>query len=76
MGLMALLHLLLPKVHSKNGSTLWIPEIFLVWTLFAGFVGNLFFFHRPGVALFSGLIFAVVLLPYFFHLRYGPPDTF
>jgi len=75
MGLMALLQVMLPKVPSKKGPVPWIPETFLVWTLFAGLVGNLFFFHRPGVALFAGVIFAAALLPYFLHLRYGRPDT-
>lgn len=76
MGLMALLHWALPKDRRKNGASLFIPNALLGWALFSGIVGNLFFFHRPGVALFGGLIFAVILAPYFFELRFGRPDSF
>ena len=76
MGLMALLNWALPQERRKNGATLFIPNTFLAWTLFSGVVGNLFFFHRPGVALFGGLVFGAILAPYFFELRFGRPDIF
>jgi uncharacterized membrane protein len=76
MGLMALLHWALPKDRRKNGANLSIPNVLLGWALFSGVVGNLFFFHRPGVALFGGAIFGAVLAPYFFELRFGRPDSF
>jgi putative membrane protein len=41
--------------------------------LFSGIVGNIFFFDRPGVALFGGVVFGLVLIPYVFVLRFGPP---
>jgi len=76
MGLMSLLNVTLPKGHRKDGTTSLIPNVFLFWSLFAGIVGNAFFFHRPGTACFGGLIFAMVLSPYFFQLRFGRPDAF
>lgn len=76
MGLMALLHWSLPKERRKNGASLAIPNAFLAWALISGVVGNVIFFHRPGVGLFGGLIFGLVLAPYFFELRFGRPDSF
>lgn len=76
MGIMALLHWALPEARRKHGASLLIPNIFLGWLLFSGIVGNLFFFHRPGVALIGGLAFGLALAPYFFELRFGRPDTF
>jgi uncharacterized membrane protein len=76
MGLMALLHWVLPKERRKNGAALFIPNAFLIWSLFSGIIGNLLFFHRPGVALLAGALFGAVLAPYFFELRFGRPDSF
>lgn len=76
MGLMALLHWALPKERRKSSANLFIPNTFLAWALFSGIVGNLFFFHRPGVALFGGAIFGALLTPFFFSLRFGRPDSF
>lgn len=76
MGLMALLHWALPKDRRKHGASLAIPNIFLGWTLLSGIIGNLFFFHRPGIALIAGALFGAVLVPYFFALRFGRPDSY
>jgi len=76
MGLMGLLHWALPADRRKNGATLFVPNAFLAWTLFSGIIGNLFFFHRPGIAIFAGAILGAVLAPYFFAIRFGRPDTF
>ncbi len=75
MGLMALLHFLLPKERRKIGANSAAVNIFLEWTLFSGIIGNLFFFHRPGVALIGGLVMGAVLLPYLFTLRMGRPES-
>jgi putative membrane protein len=64
MGLIALLHVSLPRERKKQGAEFTAVDIFLSWTLFSGVVGNLFFFDRPGVALFAGAIFALILAPY------------
>ncbi|GDX22075.1 membrane protein [Actinomycetes bacterium] len=71
MGLMALLHLVLPRERRKNGAGLLVPNIFLGWTWFAGVFGNIFFFDRPGVAFLGGLLFGLVLAPYFITLSFG-----
>ena len=75
MGLMALLHFLLPKERRKVGANSTAVNIFLQWTLFSGIVGNIFFFHRPGVALIGGLVLGAVLIPYLFTLRMGRPES-
>ena len=73
MGLMALLHLVLPRERRKESANFTIVDLFLGWTLFAGVAGNLFFFHRPGVAFIGGTIFGVVLAPYAFSRWFGRP---
>ncbi len=74
MGLMAILHIALPKEHRKRGANTTLIDLALIWTWFSGVVGNLFFFHRTGVALFGGFVFAFVLIPYLFQARFGRPD--
>ena len=73
MGLIALLHVTLPRERRKGGAELIAVDIFIFWTLFSGIVGNLFFFHRPGVALFAGAIFALLFGPYLFSRWFGRP---
>jgi putative membrane protein len=73
MGLIALLHLTLPRERRKGGVELVAVDIFILWTLFSGVVGNLFFFHRPGIALFAGLTFAILFAPYLFSRWFGRP---
>ena len=74
MGLMALLNKFLPQERRKAGATSTIPDLFLAWTLFSGVISNLFFFHRPALAVFGGFLFAAILAPYLFFLRFGRPD--
>ena len=66
MGLIAILHLVLPREKRKSGASFSAVDIFLAWTLFSQIAGNLFFFDRPGIALFAGAILGSVLTPYFF----------
>ena len=73
MGLFAFLHLCLPRERRKEGAEFTAVDIFLIWTLFSGIVGNFFFFHRPHIALFAGAIFALVLAPYAFARWLGQP---
>ena len=73
MGLMAILNLVLRKDRRKVSTSTAVPDFFLMWTWFSGVVGNLFFFDRPGVALIGGVALGLVLLPYIFLLRFGPP---
>ena len=64
--IVGLLHLVLPRERRKAGASLAAVDALLLWTLFAGFVGNLFFFDRPGLALFGTAILGALLIPYFF----------
>jgi putative membrane protein len=73
MALMSMLHFLTPRDRRKNSGSLVATDIILFWTLFSGVVGNLFFFDRPGIAMFSGLILGILLVPYFFNRWIGRP---
>jgi putative membrane protein len=71
--LMAILNFSLPKEQRKYGSSLLAADVFLAWSWFGGIVSNLFFFGRPGVAFFGGLIYGAVLAPYAFSRWLGRP---
>ena len=73
MSLIAILHLILPRDRRKIGASFLTVDIYLAWILFSGIVGNLFFFHRTGIALFAGIVFGTVLSPYFFNRWLGRP---
>ena len=75
MGLMALLHLALPRDRRKKSINSLAPDILLFWSFFSGVVGNIFFFHHPQIAAFAGALFGLYLLPYIFQLRFGRPET-
>jgi putative membrane protein len=64
--IVGLLHLALPRDRRKETASLAAVDALLLWTLSAGFIGNLFFFHRPGLAFFGSLILGALLTPYFF----------
>lgn len=72
-ALMTLLHFLTPRDRRKVGGSLIAADVLLFWTWFSGVVGNLFFFSRPGIALFAGAIFGLLLIPYFFNRWVGRP---
>jgi putative membrane protein len=63
----------LPLDRRKSGSLIRVIDFFLLWSWFSGIVGNLFFFDRPGIALLGGIAFGLIVLPYFFNRRFGPP---
>lgn len=73
MALITILHFTTPRDRRKVGGSLIAADILLFWTWFSGVVGNLFFFERPGIALFSGVILGVLLIPYFFNRWVGRP---
>jgi putative membrane protein len=73
MALMSILHFFTPRDRRKNSGSLIPADIILFWTLFSGVVGNLFFFGRPGISMFSGLILGILLIPYFFNRWIGRP---
>lgn len=64
--IVGILHIVLPKDRRKESTSLAAVDAILLWTLFAGFIGNLFFFNRPGLALFGSAIMGALLTPYFF----------
>jgi putative membrane protein len=70
----ALLHIILPRERRKEGASLSAVDALLLWTLFSGIVGNLFFFDRPGLAIFAGAILGAILTPYFFSRWLGSKD--
>ena len=70
----ALLHIVLPRERRKESATLAAVDALLLWTLFSGVVGNLFFFDRPGLAIFAGIIFGALLTPYFYSSWLGNKD--
>jgi putative membrane protein len=68
------LNLVLPRERRKEGASLRAVDALLLWTLFGGVVGNLFFFDRPGLAIFAGVIMGALLAPYFFSSWLGSKE--
>ena len=75
MGLMAILNKSLRFDRRQKLNEPNTPNYFLAWTYFSGIVGNLFFFNMPGVAISGGIVFGILLIPYIFVLRIGPPNN-
>ena len=75
MGLMALLHVVLPRDRRKNSVNSLVPDILLFWSFVAGIIGNIFYFHHTKIGIFVGILFGIYLLPYLFQLRFGRPET-
>jgi len=69
----ALLHVILPRDRRKSSAGFAVVDIFMLWTLFAGVVGNLFFFSRPGVGFLGGLVLGAIMAPYAFSRWLGRP---
>jgi putative membrane protein len=76
MAVIAILHRILPKERRKVGASAVAMEIYLAWILFAGVIGNVFFFDTPGVALIGAIPMLALLLPYFYIAHLGRPDQF
>ena len=75
MILMALLNVVLPKERRKKQNRTKHVEVFLIWTLLSGVIGNLVFFDMPGVALTGGIAFSIFLIPYFYKTILGSAET-
>ncbi len=74
MGLMALLNKLLPHGRHKKSISSLVPDLLLFWSFVAGVIGNIFFFHHKDIGIFVGILFALLIAPYFFQRRFGRPD--
>ena len=72
--IVGILHAVLPRDRRKQPASLAAVDALLLWTLFSGFVGNIFFFDRPGLAFFAGAIMGSLLTPYFFSSWLGRKD--
>lgn len=76
MALIAILHRVLPKGRRKVGASTALVDLFLLWTVISGIIGNIFFFHTPGVAIMGGIPFTILLIFYLLASRLGRPDQF
>jgi uncharacterized membrane protein len=74
MGLMALLNKILPRGRRKKSVSSLVPDLFLFWSFIAGIIGNIFYFHHKDIGIFVGILFGVLLAPYFFQRRFGRPE--
>ena len=72
--IVGILNRVLPFERRKEGASLRAVDAILLWTLFSGFVGNLFFFDRPGLALFASAILGALLVPYFYSSWLGSKE--
>lgn len=73
MALIAILQVSVPLERRKNGTSFFAVNFFLAWTWFAGVVSNLFFFNRPGLALFAGIAYGAFVAPYLLSRWLGRP---
>jgi putative membrane protein len=72
--IVGILNKVLPHERRKEAASLVAVDAILLWTLFGGFVGNLFFFDRPGLAFFGTVLMGTLLTPYFFSSWLGNKD--
>jgi uncharacterized membrane protein len=72
-GLMGILSLL-PTKNRKTNPNIWAPYLTLLWTLFSGIIGNLFFFHHPLLAVVGGFLFFLWFIPMIFKVQLGTAE--
>ena len=65
-AIVAFLNLVLPFERRRESASLRAVTILLAWVLFSGFIGNLFFFDRPGLAFFGSLFFGAFAAPFIY----------
>lgn len=70
-AIIAFLNFVLPFERRKESASLTAVTIWLGWILFGGLVGNLFFFDRPGLALFASSIYGALIAPYIYKTTLG-----
>jgi putative membrane protein len=69
--IVGLLNRVLPFERRKESTGTGAVTVLLGWVLFSGLVGNLFFFDRPGLAIFASLIFGALVAPFIFKSTLG-----
>ena len=74
MGLMAILNRLLPRSRRKKSTSSLVPDLLLLWGIFSGILGNIYYFHHRNIGIFVGILFVLLTAPYFFQRRFGRPD--
>ena len=65
-AIVALLNLVLPFERRKESASLRAVTILLTWVLFSGFIGNIFFFDRPGLAFLGAAFFGAFATPFIY----------
>jgi putative membrane protein len=65
-AIVALLNLVLPFERRKESASLRAVTLLLAWVLFSGFIGNLFFFDRPGLAFLGAAFFGAFATPFIY----------
>jgi putative membrane protein len=65
-AIVALLNLVLPFERRKESASLRAVTLLLTWVLFSGFIGNLFFFDRPGLAFLGAAFFGAFATPFIY----------
>jgi putative membrane protein len=56
----------LPFERRKESASLRAVTLLLTWVLFSGFIGNLFFFDRPGLAFLGAAFFGAFATPFIY----------
>lgn len=65
-AIVAFLNVVLPFERRKESASLRAVTILLTWVLFSGFIGNLFFFDRPGLAFLGAAFFGAFATPFIY----------
>lgn len=65
-AIVGLLNLVLPFERRKESASLRAVTILLTWVLFSGFIGNIFFFDRPGLAFLGAAFFGAFATPFIY----------
>jgi uncharacterized membrane protein len=65
-AIVAFCNLVLPFERRKESASLRAVTILLTWVLFSGFIGNLFFFDRPGLAFLGAAFFGAFATPFIY----------
>lgn len=65
-AIVALLNVVLPFERRKESASLRAVTFLLTWVLFSGFIGNIFFFDRPGLAFLGAAFFGAFATPFIY----------